>query len=628
MNRAAAVAWVLVAVASLPSAGRGVEPVNPKLIPEARKLLDYLEGVYGKKTLSGISDYGGGWQTIQAVSGREPAVYTTDAFGWNKPKWGESYDGVMRRMLARCRYWWQEKGGVVAMQFHWGRPGLAHGSAWSGKGPKGTGPYDVGKAVTPGTREHRETMDDLRRTADYLEELADARVPVLWRPLHEIDGGWFWWTDKERPENTARLWRMIFEYFTTERELHNLIWIYNAAHVAGAIRKQNLPFAEQVPFRKRYYPGGRYVDIGSIDIYPNARAGYPQPTEATYPGAFEMTRAICPGKIIAMAETSALCNPDMLAEKGPPWLYCLPWFATARGPDWTRKAYNHKQFLTLDELPAGLTGKNVMPNVWIEAPADGAFLPAGKIALRGRAGDRDGNLAGLKVVALEGAWKHWHEAGDEALAEAIAGGRVIGKPTVADDGAWSFDWADPSGGWVSVVAVARDAAGAEATSNVLRLAVGIENLAGGEGVKMSASERADRAANVLDGDPFTGWRAGGGEQWLAVDLGASKAVGGAMILWGGSYAADYDVQVSADGKAWHVAGEVRSRRLRKGGAAVVRFQPVKARHVRILARRSGGRPEAYAIGELALLGPKAGSRPVRDMRLLPAHEGIPTDPFK
>jgi mannan endo-1,4-beta-mannosidase len=64
-------------------------------------------------------------------------------------------------------------------------------------------------------------------TADYLKQLADARVPVLWRPLHEIDGSWFWWTDAETPENTAALWRLMFDYFVNERELHNLIWVYN-----------------------------------------------------------------------------------------------------------------------------------------------------------------------------------------------------------------------------------------------------------------------------------------------------------------------------------------------------------------------------------------------------------------
>jgi beta-mannanase len=76
-------------------------------------------------------------------------------------------------------------------------------------------------------------MRDLKGHADYLEQLAKARVPVLWRPLHEIEGGWFWWTDSEKPENTAALWRFMFDYFTKERKLHNLIWVYAAALRCG-----------------------------------------------------------------------------------------------------------------------------------------------------------------------------------------------------------------------------------------------------------------------------------------------------------------------------------------------------------------------------------------------------------
>jgi hypothetical protein len=72
-------------------------------------------------------------------------------------------------------------------------PGDPDGPAW-GAPPRGTGRLDLAKAVTPGTEEHQAVMADLKVTADYLQQLAEARVPVLWRPLHEIDGGWtFTW---------------------------------------------------------------------------------------------------------------------------------------------------------------------------------------------------------------------------------------------------------------------------------------------------------------------------------------------------------------------------------------------------------------------------------------------------
>lgn len=52
-----------------------LQPVDSHLIPEARKVLNYLESVYGKKTLSGMASYGG-WRTVFGICGRAPAIYS------------------------------------------------------------------------------------------------------------------------------------------------------------------------------------------------------------------------------------------------------------------------------------------------------------------------------------------------------------------------------------------------------------------------------------------------------------------------------------------------------------------------------------------------------------------------
>lgn len=36
-------------------------------------------------------------------------------------------------------------------------------------------------------------MSDVDEIAKQLKRLSDADVPVLFRPLHEASGGWFWW---------------------------------------------------------------------------------------------------------------------------------------------------------------------------------------------------------------------------------------------------------------------------------------------------------------------------------------------------------------------------------------------------------------------------------------------------
>jgi len=318
-------------------------------------VLSYLESVYGKKTLAGISG-GSNAESVLNACGKEPAIVSFDLSGWNSPPWGKTYNPVVQRSVDAAKAWWQ-KGGIVTMQLHWIHPGNPNGSAWVGAhGRKpASGPFDIGAAVKPGTKEHQQVMRDLKGHADFLQQLADARVPVLWRPLHEIEGGWFWWTDRERPENTAALWRMMFDYFVKERKLHNLVWVYSAALRCGK-GKEGLA---NVEMRRRYYPGAKYVDIAGIDIYPNSYIGIGSPQEDPYAASFEAMKQVAPGKMLALCECEAMPDPNKMAREGPKWLYCLPWWGEGKKhpAEWMKKTYPHEFVVTLDELPKWKTMK-------------------------------------------------------------------------------------------------------------------------------------------------------------------------------------------------------------------------------------------------------------------------------
>lgn len=162
---------------------------------------------------------------------------------------------------------------------------------------------DMAKFVTPGTAEHTAAMADLKRTADYLDQLNKAHVPVLWRPLHEIDGGWFWWTDQTKPENTAAAYRMVFDYFVKERKLNNLIWVFNpGARCAGyhqqrAEKKAAANLPDEIAFRKRYYPGDAYwtsPGLIFIQIHPKATKALSRtPTRMPMKSSRQSPRARC-----------------------------------------------------------------------------------------------------------------------------------------------------------------------------------------------------------------------------------------------------------------------------------------------------------------------------------------------
>ncbi len=335
-------AFILMAPAAPKSA-------DPQLQPEARGVLDYLHSIYGKKVIYGQSTNTGvgigDWPNAEAmnrVAGKYPAMLSIDVYGWNPPHWGESYRAVVASYVKDAGRWWRDKHGLVTMQYHWGNPLMPDGSAWVDQ-PKTAPHIDVGKLVTPGTTENRAAMEDLRRTADAMQPLADGHVPILFRPLHEIDGGWFWWTDRQKPENTAALFRLIFNYFVNKRGFHNLIWVYS-----GGVQK------DPVEFRKRFYPGSDYVDIVGVDIYSN-QAGQDYRTDA-YQNYYDNMSHVAPGKMLALCECDTVPSPAVMASKGPRWLYCLPWWAPGKdNPSaWVKQTSNHPLMVTLDKLPQHL----------------------------------------------------------------------------------------------------------------------------------------------------------------------------------------------------------------------------------------------------------------------------------
>ncbi len=387
------------------AAARVIEPVDPDLIPEAREVLEYLLNGRGNRIVTGMQRSGGGqgpFEVVLHASGREPAQRGQDISGF-APQGSERWHGIKRATVDACLFWWREEGGIVNMGYHMKNPMHPEGRAHKGRQPEGVEPPDVGRMVTPGTEEYAAYRRVLGETADYLEELAEAGVPILWRPLREIEGGWFWWTDAETPENTAELWRQTFDYLVGERGIHNLIWVYHAAHVSHAAPKDREGNAAH---RRRFYPGDEYVDIISLSAYGGhfSEWTWGRPEAENYANAYEMLQAIAPGKPAAITENfGGLHNPVISQREGPDWVYHFVWTPGDQNWDWIDFTFNHEHFITLDELPV-FHGGNVMPNVRIEWPTDGLAIETDEVEMAGFASDRNGNLQSVSVYALRGPW--------------------------------------------------------------------------------------------------------------------------------------------------------------------------------------------------------------------------------
>jgi mannan endo-1,4-beta-mannosidase len=68
---------------------------------------------------------------------------------------------------------------------------------WSGFYTDATD-FDIEAALVGGEANANFTllMEDVDVIAVELKRLQSAGVPVLWRPLHEAEGKWFWWGAK------------------------------------------------------------------------------------------------------------------------------------------------------------------------------------------------------------------------------------------------------------------------------------------------------------------------------------------------------------------------------------------------------------------------------------------------
>lgn len=605
---AALAAWILLSS----GVAWAFEPVNPNLTPEARRLLEYLHSIEGRGIVAGMQRTGPGQGPFPAVlhkTGREPALYGQDIAGFH-PKGSDTYHQVLKGVVAQCRYWWLEKGGIVQLLFHWGNPMHPQGSAWKGR-PEGSEPPDIGRMVTPGTQEYEAFRKSLSYTADYLKQLAEARVPVLFAPLHEIDGGWFWWTDVENPENTAALYRQVYRYLVDERGLNNIIWVYHAAHSCNRMqgrrgwkagRATREQFEEETAFRGRYYPGDQYVDVASLSAYGNPQLGWNRGWEDARQSAYQLMREIAPNKPLAINEEPEPLHPLIAREEGVKWLWARAWYSSA-SPDWLRYTFNHEHMITLDELPL-LHDGNVMPNARIDWPTDGLELERGELYISGMATDRNGNLASVTIHARSGPWMDWCERGDDAVKAAFERSERLGEARLGAGGRWTFTWKNPPAGHYQLVAFARDADGALATSNVVRVTVGLTDLARGKpATASSTSPHGGPLEAAVDGNPWTMWWADNREndpQWLQVDLGSVRNISAVSVLWWKAYAADYTVHVSEDGENWREVARVEGRHQYFGDSDLLPFDSVEARYIRLNLTKRAVTWQSYCVYRFAV----------------------------
>ncbi len=132
------------------------------------------------------------------------------------------------------------------------------------------------KTILPGGDNNDVYNAYLDIIADYANQLADDDIPVMFRPLHENTGSWFWWGSTNSEESFKSLYRYTRDYLEN-KGVHNMLYVYSPCG----------PVTSEEDFMSRY-PGDEHVDVLGFDYY--ADYTYGQDADESY---FENLDATC-----------------------------------------------------------------------------------------------------------------------------------------------------------------------------------------------------------------------------------------------------------------------------------------------------------------------------------------------
>lgn len=328
---------------------------NPNASDSAKRLYNYLCDQYGNHIISGQQEYCGShnynlyadpdnyikdneqeFEYIQEKTGKMCALRGIDFLNYrSNATWDDN-------AAERTIQWVNEYKGIATVVWHWSVPseeGSTDCNFYVESASANYTTFSISRALEEGTWEHEVLMADIAEIAKQLTKLKNADVPILWRPLHEAEGAWFWW-GAEGPENCKKLYRLLYDQLTNVYGLDNLIWVWTGYAYSTS---------------PDWYPGDDVVDIVGYDKY-NAVDGLPNLSSisSTF---YSLVKSTDGKKMVTMSENDSIPSLENLQNDKAAWLYFCPWYmnyltSEQNNPvDNLIEIYNSEYCITLDELP-------------------------------------------------------------------------------------------------------------------------------------------------------------------------------------------------------------------------------------------------------------------------------------
>ncbi len=262
----------------------------------ARQLMERLAKLQKKGIMVGHQDdpvYGTTWKwdegksDVLLTTGDYPAVMGFD-LGHLELDSKENLDGVPFDRIKKEILAQYERGGIVTLSWHPRNP-VNGESAWNFEG-------DAVKKVLTDKKVQEKFDLWLKKVADFIGSLKTAdgkRIPVIFRPWHEMNGSWFWWGANVCTPAEYNLLYVKTYHTLTNAGLDNIVWAWSP----------NLGSEKTVEKFLERYPGDSFVDLIGIDFYEfdNNDQTYETNLKETLNVMMEASKKT--GKIAALTET-------------------------------------------------------------------------------------------------------------------------------------------------------------------------------------------------------------------------------------------------------------------------------------------------------------------------------------
>jgi len=252
--------------------GNGTLPVvrlvDRNATAETRSLFLYLNDIRGKRLLFGhqhATDEG--LTLVPMASGLQSEVKNSvgdfpAVFGWDTLSLeGKEKPGVAgnpeqsRANLAESVKAAHRIGGIITLSAH--MPNFATGGMYNDTSGSAV------ERILPGgdkNEAYNAFLDNIALFASQAKDDNGKPIPILFRPFHEQNGGWFWWGAKTTSTSQyVEIYRYTVEYLRDRRGVNNFLYVYSPNGTFGGDENVYLTT----------YPGDGYVDILGMDQYDN-----------------------------------------------------------------------------------------------------------------------------------------------------------------------------------------------------------------------------------------------------------------------------------------------------------------------------------------------------------------------